>query len=135
MTCPACRVEAPPDAAFCPACGAGLLRPCPECGAANASDHNFCKQCGHALRSAPVQPVGVEPKADELERRQLTVMFCDLVGSTALSERLDPEELHDVVRQYQQVCSQTISDNEGHIAQYLGDGLLVYFGFPRAHED
>jgi class 3 adenylate cyclase/predicted ATPase len=135
MTCPACQVEAPPDAAFCPACGAGLLRPCPECGAANPPDHNFCKQCGRALRTAPPRQVDVEPKADELERRQLTVMFCDLVGSTALAERLDPEELHEVVRQYQEVCSQRISEDEGHIAQYLGDGLLVYFGFPRAHED
>jgi predicted ATPase/class 3 adenylate cyclase len=79
--------------------------------------------------------VGIEPKAEEGERRQLTVMFCDLVGSTALAERLDPEELHDVLHRYQQVCSQVIVENEGYIAQYLGDGLLVYFGFPRAHED
>jgi len=71
----------------------------------------------------------------EAERRQLTVMFCDLVGSTALSEKLDPEELREVVRAYQQTCAAVIGRFEGHIAQYLGDGLLVYFGYPVAHED
>ena len=69
------------------------------------------------------------------ERRQLTVMFCDLVGSTALSEQLDPEELQAVVRTYQEISAQVIERYEGHIAQYLGDGLLVYFGYPAAHED
>ena len=69
------------------------------------------------------------------ERRQLTVMFCDLVGSTALSEQLDPEELQTVVRTYQEVSAQVIERYEGYIAQYLGDGLLVYFGYPAAHED
>jgi class 3 adenylate cyclase len=73
--------------------------------------------------------------ASEAERRQLTVMFCDLVGSTALSEQLDPEELREVVRAYQATCTAVIERYEGHIAQYLGDGLLVYFGYPRAHED
>ena len=77
----------------------------------------------------------VERKVPEAERRQLTVMFCDLVGSTALSEQLDPEELRDVVRIYQEVCAEVIDRFEGHIAQYLGDGLLVYFGYPLAHED
>jgi class 3 adenylate cyclase/tetratricopeptide (TPR) repeat protein len=69
------------------------------------------------------------------ERRQLTVMFCDLVGSTALSEQLDPEELREVIRAYQQSSAAVIERYEGHIAQYLGDGLLVYFGYPTAHED
>jgi class 3 adenylate cyclase/predicted ATPase len=69
------------------------------------------------------------------ERRQLTVMFCDLVGSTALSEQLDPEELRELVHAYQATCAGVIHRYEGHIAQYLGDGLLVYFGYPVAHED
>src|SRR5215813_7223507 len=69
------------------------------------------------------------------ERRQLTVMFCDLVGSTALSEQLDPEEYREVVRAYQQSSAAVIDHYEGHIVQYLGDGLLVYFGYPAAHED
>ncbi|HMF84981.1 MAG TPA: adenylate/guanylate cyclase domain-containing protein, partial [Nitrospiraceae bacterium] len=72
---------------------------------------------------------------DQAERRQLTVMFCDLVGSTALSHRLDPEDLQDVIRRFIDACSQTIGRFNGYIAQYLGDGILVYFGFPHAHEN
>ena len=75
------------------------------------------------------------PPPLEAERRQLTVMFCDLVDSTALSGQLDPEDLRDVVHAYQQVCSEVITGFDGHIAQLLGDGLLVYFGYPQAHED
>lgn len=69
------------------------------------------------------------------ERRQLTVMFCDLVGSTALSTVLDPEELRDLIQTYRQACGEVVARYDGHVAQYLGDGLLVYFGWPRAHED
>jgi class 3 adenylate cyclase/predicted ATPase len=75
------------------------------------------------------------PRAGEAERRQLTVMFCDLVDSTPLSERLDPEVLRDIINDYQQACGDVVGRYEGHIAQYLGDGLLIYFGFPQAHED
>src|SRR5262245_35823401 len=71
----------------------------------------------------------------DAERRQLTVMFCDLVGSTALSAQLDPEDLREVVRAYQAACAEVIQRFAGYIAQYLGDGLLVYFGYPQAHED
>jgi TOMM system kinase/cyclase fusion protein len=80
-------------------------------------------------------PPPAAPSAPEAERRQLTVLFCDLVGSTALSAQLDPEELREVVRAYQDTCAKVIARFEGHIAQYLGDGLLVYFGYPLAHED
>ncbi len=79
--------------------------------------------------ATPVTPTS------EAERRHLTVMFCDLVGSTTLAERLDPEEFRDVIRGYQDVCAGVISRFGGYIAKYLGDGILVYFGFPRAHED
>jgi class 3 adenylate cyclase len=71
----------------------------------------------------------------EVERRQLTVLFCDLVDSTVLARQLDPEDLRAVVRAYQDTCAKVIARFEGHIAQYLGDGLLVYFGYPMAHED
>src|SRR5215510_10512724 len=71
----------------------------------------------------------------EAERRQLTVLFCDLVDSTLLASQLDPEELREVVRAYQEACAKVIARFDGHIAQYLGDGLLVYFGYPLAHED
>ncbi|MBI3250072.1 MAG: adenylate/guanylate cyclase domain-containing protein [Deltaproteobacteria bacterium] len=69
------------------------------------------------------------------ERRQLTVMFCDLVGSTALSTQLDPEELREVIQVYRETCATVIRRFEGHLAKYIGDGLLVYFGYPLAHED
>jgi len=69
------------------------------------------------------------------ERRQLTVLFCDLVGSTALSQRLDPEALRALIGGYQKKCSAVIAKYDGYVAQYLGDGVMVYFGWPRAHED
>src|SRR5262249_58727541 len=77
----------------------------------------------------------VAPHTSEAERRQLTVMFCDLVESTKLSSQLDPEDYRDMVRAYQNVCTAIIQRYEGHTAQLLGDGLLVYFGYPQAHED
>src|SRR5262244_3351771 len=89
------------------------------------------------LAIAPTQGEAppVVPPSPDAERRQLTVMFCDLVGSTALSAQLDPEDLREVVRAYQATCAKVIARFEGHIAQYLGDGLLIYFGYPHAHED
>jgi predicted ATPase/class 3 adenylate cyclase len=81
---------------------------------------------------APPDPVRSAPEA---ERRQLTVMFCDLADSTTLSQQLDPEDLRDVVRAYQSTATAVIQHYAGHIAQYLGDGLLIYFGWPVAHED
>ena len=82
---------------------------------------------------AQVAPPAIPPP--EAERRQLTVLFCDLVDSTALSAQLDPEDLREVVRAYQSICAEVIQRFDGYIAQYLGDGLLVYFGYPQAHED
>src|SRR5437016_2059071 len=96
----------------------------------------------HALPPARpnVSPAQAEvspatPPPSEAERRQLTVLFCDLVDSTVLASQLDPEDLRAVVRAYQETCAKVIVRFEGHIAQYLGDGLLVYFGYPLAHED
>src|SRR5207237_2825803 len=94
--------------------------------------------------ATPVSPASPEPlparppaasSPPEAERRQLTVLFCDLVDSTVLASQLDPEELREVVRAYQATCAEVIQRFDGHIAQYLGDGLLVYFGYPQAHED
>jgi class 3 adenylate cyclase len=78
-------------------------------------------------------PAEVAPR--DAERRQITVMFCDLVGSTALSESLDPEELSGVMQAYRRACTDVIERYEGHVAQYLGDGVMIYFGWPVAHED
>jgi TOMM system kinase/cyclase fusion protein len=91
-----------------------------------------------ATRQEDHPPQGISlatPQAPDAERRQLTVLFCDLVDSTVLASQLDPEDLREVVRAYQDTCAKVIARFEGHIAQYLGDGLLVYFGYPLAHED
>jgi class 3 adenylate cyclase len=71
----------------------------------------------------------------QAERRQLTVLFCDLVGSTELAARLDPEDMGRVIRAYQECCTEVIERWGGHVAKYMGDGLLAYFGYPQAHED
>ena len=74
------------------------------------------------------------PPPSQAERRQLTVMFCDLVGSTALSTRFDPEELREEIRAYQNTVSDVVARYDGFIAKFMGDGVLAYFGYPRAHE-
>jgi class 3 adenylate cyclase len=141
---------------FCGECGAPLQRRCPQCGSENPTRFKFCGTCGTPLSGRPhspqatpadqrrgtseaepprLTPPAVERPRPEGERRQLTVLFCDLVDSTVLATQLDPEELREVVRAYQRVCAEVIQRYEGYIAQYLGDGLLVYFGYPLAHED
>ncbi|MBI3248069.1 MAG: AAA family ATPase [Deltaproteobacteria bacterium] len=140
MQCPQCHTENPAAAKFCNGCGAKLNFSCPQCAHVNLPGSRFCNECGAAL-SGKAKDAGPQTdrlrdtRPDAAERRQLTVMFCDLVGSTALSAQLDPEELREVIGAYQQTCAAVIQRYEGHIAQYLGDGLLVYFGYPAAHED
>jgi class 3 adenylate cyclase len=88
---------------------------------------------------APVMPQPASPPEEkrrhDAERRHLTIMFCDLVGSTALATRLDPEELQEIVGGYHRRCADVITESGGFVARYLGDGVLAYFGYPRAHED
>ena len=96
---------------------------------------NGNKASAARAHAVPDQHLSQESPSAEAERRQLTVLFCDLVGSTELSQRLDPEQYRELVRVYQAACSEVVSRFDGHIAQYLGDGLLVYFGYPKAHED
>jgi predicted ATPase/class 3 adenylate cyclase len=99
---------------------------CPDCGFDNPPGMKFCGGCGKSLLARP---------RAEAERRHLTVMFCDLVNSTLLSTTLDPEDHREIIRSYQNVCAQVIARYQGYIAQYLGDGIMVYFGYPQAHED
>src|SRR5215831_13856142 len=156
MLCTSCGTENGERAKFCDACGTPLPLSCPSCGTENRPGAKFCNECGASLTgqqsiSLPAQevPTPATPRAQptqvaspsvvsqtsEAERRQLTVMFCDLVESTKLSAQLDPEEYREVVRAYQSACTEVIQRYDGHIAQLLGDGLLVYFGYPQAHED
>jgi predicted ATPase/class 3 adenylate cyclase len=156
MQCAQCQHDNPSGAKFCNECGGPLPLQCPACGTANRPGAKFCSECGGALAGASassgsspavhqqdrpadpmalIAPTSAAQQAPEAERRQLTVLFCDLVDSTALASQLDPEEWREVMRAYQETCAKVIARFEGHIAQYLGDGLLVYFGYPMAHED
>jgi class 3 adenylate cyclase len=102
--------------------------------AANLVGETTDSEVREATPDAPqASPSPISP--GEAERRQLTVMFCDLVGSTALSEQLDAEEYRELISVYQFAARQAIESFDGYIARYMGDGLLVYFGYPRAHED
>ncbi len=146
---------------FCEECEPMLVRVCPSFGQHVRPTAKFCGVCGTTLGAAGKPPpaksrkrkgartsgraahqpgerpptVGPHAAAREAERRQLTVMFCDLVGSTALSAQLDPEELREVVHAYQETCTTVVHRFDGYIARYVGDALLVYFGYPVAHED
>ena len=106
-------------------------------GAAVRTDHRLRQRRAQPAPDALPAAAGRWPHRlrPDAERRQLTVLFCDLVDSTVLASQLDPEDLREVVRAYQETCAKVIARFEGHIAQYLGDGLLVYFGYPLAHED
>jgi class 3 adenylate cyclase len=93
------------------------------------------RELSSAVLASP-QPAFTEPKAqDAAERRQVTVMFSDLIGSTALSARMDPEDLREVISAYQKCVAETVQRYGGFVAKYMGDGILVYFGYPQAHED
>ena len=104
--------------------GGNEATPSPNTGQGNGANTSREDQVTHKVRHST-----------QAERRQLTVMFCDLVGSTALSERLDPEDLREVIEAYQETCDHVIQRFEGTIMQFQGDGILVYFGHPIAHED
>ncbi|MGA7120142.1 MAG: AAA family ATPase [Polyangiaceae bacterium] len=100
---------------------------CDECRTPNPESASFCLSCGVRLHPGVARPVA--------ERRLIHVVFCDLVGSTPLSEQLDPEDLRRLLQHFQSLCADAVAHFEGHLAQFLGDGALIYFGYPRAHED
>jgi len=137
MRCPSCKHENRAERRFCAECGTALSLPCAACGATNDPGEKFCGGCGARLATAAsgtaATPASCEPDAGE--RRQLTVLFCDLVGSTEMSAKLDPEDLREVIRAYQGVAAGAVERFGGHVAQYLGDGILAYFGYPQAHDD
>ncbi|HKA53517.1 MAG TPA: adenylate/guanylate cyclase domain-containing protein, partial [Candidatus Binatia bacterium] len=151
MRCPDCSFENPQGLKFCEECGTRLPQVCPGCGRQVRPTAKFCGECGtplagassvqglesrvQSLQSPDARHQTLDPRPNEAERRQLTVMFCDLVGSTPLAEKLDPEDLRAVILAYQQACAEQIRRFEGYLARYVGDGLLVYFGYPQAHED
>ena len=152
MQCARCHHPNSPAAKFCESCGINLAQICPVCSQPVSAQARFCSACGTALQSdaaasAPEPPRWSRPSAPEAvdgvvtpaaplgERRQLTVLFCDLVGSTELAARLDPEDWRDIAAQYQRSAAEAVTRFGGHVAKYLGDGLLAYFGWPHAHDD
>src|SRR6516162_11705581 len=138
MRCPGCMAENTASRRFCARCGAALPLACPACGFENETAARFCGGCGRPIGAtgAP-EPATVPPppRADSAERRQLTVMFCDLVDSTPLSARLDPEDLREVIAAYHRAVAGVVAVFDGLVGRYMGDGVLVYFGYPQAHED
>src|SRR6201993_3011915 len=138
MRCPSCTAENAAARRFCAECGAPFPSPCPACDFENEPTAKFCGGCGKPIGETAASPLVTPPpppRVEAAERRQLTVMFCDLVGSTALSARLDPEDLREVIAAYHRAVAEVVTGFDGFISRYMGDGVLIYFGYPQAHED
>jgi adenylate cyclase len=155
MYCPHCEFEVAADFQFCPKCGKKLSRDCPQCGYVCPLEFRFCPKCGAGVvegtAAAPqpavpvhrplVQQAETSPSADtapivaEAERRQVTVLFADVVGFTSLAEGLDPEELRSLMMGCFQTLAEEIRRYDGFIEKFIGDAILAVFGAPVAHED
>ncbi|WP_083754643.1 adenylate/guanylate cyclase domain-containing protein [Bradyrhizobium murdochi] len=135
MQCTNCAAEVSEQSKFCGQCGAAVVRRCLACGAANPALNKFCRDCGTRLGADSPTVVPLARDARPIERRQLTVLFCDLVGSTALSARLDPEDFSAIIADYRRCITETIASFDGFVARHHGDGAIVCFGYPQAHED
>ena len=154
IKCQRCQFENPEEARFCNRCGNALASPCGQCGKINPPGSLFCNQCGHDLirakeTSPPLDPfpsASYTPKhlADQIltsksalegERKLVTVLFADVASFTSLSEKLDPEEVHQILDGCFQILMQKIHQYEGTINQFTGDGVMALFGAPLAHED
>jgi class 3 adenylate cyclase/tetratricopeptide (TPR) repeat protein len=134
MRCSKCGSDNLAAKKFCEDCGAPLVNTCPKCGTETTAGKGFCGECGAPLAAISVN---VEPRESSLtgERRHLTVLFCDLVGSTEIAAQLDPEEWRELVAGYHRAAANAITRYDGHVAKYLGDGVMAYFGWPEAHEN
>ncbi|WGF88324.1 adenylate/guanylate cyclase domain-containing protein [Marinivivus vitaminiproducens] len=139
MRCARCHAANDPTRSFCRQCGTRLTDTAPNrctCGFVNRATDQFCGGCGRALSDAAGTAEGQGSwSATAADRRQITVLFCDLVGSTALSEQLDPEDMRELLRSYREAVATIVRRYEGNIARFVGDGILIYFGYPVAHED
>jgi class 3 adenylate cyclase/tetratricopeptide (TPR) repeat protein len=136
MRCQKCGTDNPRVSKFCAECGDGLAHPCPACGTENSPPAKFCSQCGASL---DLEALALEPSARERasagERRHLTILFCDLVGSVTLTSQFDPEEWRATVAGYQRAASEAITRFGGEVMRYVGDGIMAFFGYPVAHDN
>ena len=134
--CSKCGCENPAGNNFCARCGTALGARYAKCCAENSLTSNFCGKRGAALTALIGTPISERATilSREVigERRHLTVLFCDLVGSTAITAQLDPEEWRDSVAGYHRIAAEAITRFDGHVAKYLGDGVMAYFGWPAA---
>ena len=113
-----------------------MMAKCVRCGANNQPGAKYCNECAAPLIASARVEATVQSRAGTAgERRHLTVLFCDLVGSTEIASRLDPEEWREIVGEYHRASAQAIERFGGHVAQYLGDGVMAYFGWPEAHDN
>src|SRR5438105_4225838 len=137
MRCRNCSAENPQGAKFCIQCATPLQRRCQQRGFDNPSEAKFCAQCATPLDGAAPIRAETEPRerGPAGERRHLTVLFCDLVGSTEIAAQLDAEEWRDVVAGYHRAATEAITRFGGHVSKYLGDGVMAYFGYPQAHDN
>ena len=142
MRCVSCHADNLNDANDCVVCGALLSRACPNCGMVNNARAKFCSNCATPL-TAPEPTELSDVEGERLarsqrvvgERRHITILFSDIVSSTEIASRLDPEEWHAVAARYQRTSAEAVLKLDGHVGKYLGDGLLAYFGYPKAQED
>src|SRR5713226_1299498 len=138
MRCSKCGSDNREGRKFCTTCGTALIASCPKCGAPIQLGESFCGECGTALgEAAPAAAADTAPVTASAggERRHLTLLFCDLVNSTSIAAQLDPEEWREIVADYHRAAAQAIERFGGHVAQYLGDGVMAYFGYPAAHDN
>jgi class 3 adenylate cyclase len=135
MRCAKCGSDNRECAKFCSECATPFAAKCSRCGAVNTAGAKFCDESGAPLDGSPV-PAQAEAR-EELtgERRHLTVLFCDLVGSTGIAARLDPEEWRETVAGYHRAAAEAITRFGGYVAKYLGDGVMAFFGYPEAHDN
>jgi class 3 adenylate cyclase/predicted ATPase len=130
VQCPSCNAANPGASRYCNQCAFSLASVCVGCGFVNRVGAQQCGSCLEKL-AIPREP----QRSVEAERRQITVFFCDLVSSTTIARGLDAEDFRDLINEYQAICHEVVNEFGGHVAQYLGDGVMVYFGYPLAHED
>jgi class 3 adenylate cyclase/tetratricopeptide (TPR) repeat protein len=133
MRCPKCQFDNKEEAKFCKKCGTKLELVCSSCGHPYEEDSLFCEQCGQRLKEVVAAEREV-PEA-EGERKYVTVLFSDLSGYTSMSEKLDPEEVKEIMSRIFGEIAQVVTKYEGFIEKFIGDAVVAFFGVPKAHED